>query len=127
VPPNQRWRLGEASLGPAATRALLLAHRWPGNVRELENAVERALIVSEGELLTAAHFGLSASSGGPGDGAAGVPPSPAAARGRPADVERYTILAALGRAKGNKARAAAALGISRTKLYTRLRQLGIFG
>jgi sigma-54 dependent transcriptional regulator, acetoin dehydrogenase operon transcriptional activator AcoR len=42
-----------------------------------------------------------------------------------AEVEKNAILGALERAKGNKARAAAALGITRTKLYTRLRQFGL--
>jgi len=101
---------------------LLLAHRWPGNIRELQNAVERALIVAEGGLLTAAHFGLVAQA--PDDGAVGRSSEPAAS-GSLAEVEKHAILAALERAKGNKARAAAALGITRTKLYTRLRQLGL--
>jgi len=116
---------GEPGLSRDA-RALLLAYRWPGNIRELENAVERALIISEGELLTAAHFGLSVSSGGPDDGLAFVLASSAAESGL-ADVERQTILAALEHTRGNKAQAATALGITRTKLYTRLRQLGLRG
>jgi Nif-specific regulatory protein len=114
---------GEPGLSRDA-RTLLMSYRWPGNVRELENAVERALIVSEGELLTAAHFGLVAPDLGPAEEAAGPLPAPAVA-GSLADVERWTILAALERAKGNKTRAAAALGITRTKFYTRLRQLGM--
>jgi DNA-binding NtrC family response regulator len=112
---------GECGLSREA-RSLLLAHRWPGNIRELQNAVERALIVAEGGLLTAAHFGLAAAA--PGDGAADRSSDPVTS-GSLAEVEKRTILAALERAKGNKAQAAAVLGITRTKLYTRLRQLGL--
>jgi len=40
-------------------------------------------------------------------------------------MEKRALLAALERAKGNKAHAAAALGITRTQLYTRLRRFGL--
>lgn len=112
---------GECGISRDASR-LLLAHRWPGNIRELQNAVERALIVAEGGLLTAAHFGLIAPA--QAENAATRPSMPTGPRSL-ADVEKDAILAALERAKGNKARAAAALGITRTKLYTRLRQFGL--
>jgi two-component system, NtrC family, response regulator AtoC len=42
-------------IAPAAMSRLLL-HAWPGNVRELENAIERALVLSEGEYLMPEHF-----------------------------------------------------------------------
>jgi two-component system response regulator HydG len=47
--------------GPARTFApealeLLRTHRWPGNVRELENAVERALVLCRGEVITPAEL-----------------------------------------------------------------------
>jgi len=105
-------------------RSLLLSHRWPGNIRELENAIERALIVSEGGLLTAAHFGIVAIERSPTDGR-GDPGSNQVASDSLADVEKHTILAALERTKGNKSKAATALGITRTQLYTRLRRFGI--
>jgi|SRR5882724_5533872 len=39
-------------------RDLLVAHSWPGNIRELQNALERALILAEGELISAGQFGI---------------------------------------------------------------------
>jgi transcriptional regulator with GAF, ATPase, and Fis domain len=114
---------GEPGLSLDA-RSLLLAHRWPGNIRELANAVERALIVSEGGLLAADHFGIAPPAPAPEAREADRPTDPTAS-GSLTEVEKHTILAALDRAKGNKAHAAAALGITRTKLYTRLRQFGL--
>src|SRR5512136_872651 len=52
-------RMGKADLGLSRdAREALLNHAWPGNIRELQNAVERALIVSDGGLLTAAQLGI---------------------------------------------------------------------
>lgn len=42
--------------------ALLLAYDWPGNVRELEHAIERAVLMGEGEVMTAAHLSFLPSS-----------------------------------------------------------------
>jgi DNA-binding NtrC family response regulator len=43
---------------PPETEAALVAHPWPGNVRELENAIERALILGEGDRLLPEHLSL---------------------------------------------------------------------
>jgi transcriptional regulator with GAF, ATPase, and Fis domain len=53
-----RMGKGEAGLSREAREALL-AHSWPGNIRELGNAIERALIVSDAGLITAAQLGLT--------------------------------------------------------------------
>ncbi len=47
--------LRDLKLSPEALR-VLLRHYWPGNVRELENAVERAVVLSDGELILPADF-----------------------------------------------------------------------
>jgi len=47
------------TLAPEALRALV-EHSWPGNVRELENAIERALILGEGDVLLPEHLSLPA-------------------------------------------------------------------
>ena len=112
---------GEPGLSRGA-RDILLAHRWPGNIRELQNAVERALIISDGGLLTSEQLGITVRS----EPSAGPVPTPPPAAGEPlAELEKRSIVAALQRARGNKSRAAGDLGISRTQLYTRLKRFGI--
>ena len=99
-----------AGLTPDA-RAALMGHDWRGNVRELHNALERAVILCDGELITADHLSLGVS-------------SVVAPRRLPrlSDVERRTIEQVLSESEGNKSKAARRLGITRTQLYGRLRK-----
>ena len=103
-------------------RQLLLTHTWPGNIRELQNAIERALIAADGHVISPAHLGL----GGHGVLTAGLPSAPQSASAsvptiQPlAEVEKQAVVDALRRAKGNKAQAAALLGLSRGAFYRRL-------
>jgi two-component system repressor protein LuxO len=100
--------------------ALLRAHRWPGNVRELENAIRTAVVLHDGEALTAAMLPVSVH-GGAAEGAAPAPPArPAdpARRIRPlAEVERDAIEEAIRLCGGNIPKAAAFLGVSPSTLY----------
>jgi two-component system response regulator HydG len=99
---------------------LLVAHAWPGNLRALRHAVERAVILSEGPLLEAADFPLTAPRNGAPDRAVpedGVPKLDA--------MERSTIGRALERHKGNVSRAAQALGLTRASLYRRMEKYGL--
>jgi transcriptional regulator with GAF, ATPase, and Fis domain len=127
-------KLGKGDPGLSRdARALLVGHRWPGNIRELQNAIERALIVSDNGLLMPEQFGIAleredrseasvshSSSGIVPDG--DVPPLPTESL---AELEKRSIADALVRAKGNKSRAASSLGLSRTQLYTRLKRFGL--
>jgi two-component system NtrC family response regulator len=136
-------RLGPVVLGrPAAgisreAREHFLAHAWPGNVRELRNAVERALILCEGGLINPEHLPWHA------DAVPRAPPAPPprsspspmpvlrAAEAFPADgvdleaMERTLIEGALKQAGQNRSKAAKLLGLSRSKLYTRLERFGL--
>jgi len=118
-------RMGRSKAGLSEqARQLLLVHHWPGNIRELQNAIERALILADGELISGAHLGIA----GHSPAAAGMLFRPAAVESfapvmQPlAEVEKQSVMEALRRAKGNKSHAAAALGLSRGALYTRLRR-----
>ncbi len=114
---------GESGLSRDA-QELLRAYPWPGNIRELANAIERALILADGGLLTAAHFGLDAERPRRREGPSSPPAEPAAPEAL-SDLERRAILAALEHTKGNKTRAAALLGITRTQLHTRVKRFGL--
>src|SRR5215475_5337476 len=72
-------RMGKADVGLSReARDLLLAHHWPGNIRELQNAIERAVILSDGGLITAAQLGVTPAVG---RGAASGAPAAAAPEG----------------------------------------------
>jgi DNA-binding NtrC family response regulator len=104
---------------PAALAALQ-HHDWPGNVRELENQIQRGILMAEGTLVDARDLGLNP--GHPfGAATAGAVGEPLGLRA----VEREAILRALRESGGNKAAAAARLGVTRQTLYNKLRQYGL--
>jgi DNA-binding NtrC family response regulator len=117
--------LGEAMghrIDRLATDAIeaLQRYRWPGNVRELRNVVERALVLGDGPVLQLDD--LPPELVGAAAAPQGSPPvsGPGGVRTL-AELEREAIAAALQATRGNKARAAALLGIDRTTLYRKLK------
>jgi DNA-binding NtrC family response regulator len=93
----------------------LLSHAWPGNVRELDHAVERAVLMAQGDTIRAADLGLRAGREGP----------PRLEEMSLEDVEALLIKKALARFNGNVSHAANALGLSRSALYRRLQRYGL--
>src|SRR5213593_810955 len=109
---------------PEAYRRLL-AYAWPGNVRELQNALERAVLVTRGPQIALDDLPepLQRADAEPG-AAAAVAPSEVPV-GSLEEIERVSILRALEMTKWNKQAAAAALGLRRPTLYSKMRKHGI--
>ncbi|MDQ6861747.1 MAG: sigma-54 dependent transcriptional regulator [Verrucomicrobiota bacterium] len=97
------------------TRDLLMQHHWPGNVRELDHVIERAVLMTQGQLVKANDLGLTSARE---DGARLEDMSLE-------EVEAFLIKKALQRFDGNARRAAEALGLSRSAFYRRLQQHGL--
>jgi len=105
---------GRLARGFSATAlAALKDHPWPGNVRELENRVKRAMVMTDGPLLSAADLGLTA----PGEDTQSLTIRDARAR-----AEREVLQLALAQAGSNLSKAAKLLGISRPTLYDLMQQ-----
>lgn len=96
--------------------AVLLAYQWPGNVRELENAIERSMILSDGDQISAPSLPLSMQQAVPSLRA----DAPFDLRHALQKREREHIFAVLEVAKQDKVRAAEMLGISLSSLYRKL-------
>ncbi|HZE69110.1 MAG TPA: sigma-54 dependent transcriptional regulator [Pyrinomonadaceae bacterium] len=112
---------------PEAMR-LLTEYPWPGNVRELENTIEYALAVSNEELLGVDSLPLELSHVRVEQNSLDLKQLLEAYMTDSvplAEIEKRYILSVLQHFGGNQVRAAAALGIDRSKLYRRLRQYGV--
>jgi len=104
--------------------AQLAAYRWPGNVRELRNTIEKMVVLSRGDRLTARDIPPNIRSEVK---AAPVASQSAAATLVPAnaslaDTERAMIFKAIEQQGGSRTKAAEALGISRRTLHRKLKQ-----
>lgn len=105
------------------------SHDWPGNIRELRNAVERAVVMSQGNVirLPDSGFGLAEATHSVASSeetkTAGLDARPLSERIR--DLKTDLIRAALAESDGNQSRAAERLGLHRQSLNRMIRELGI--
>jgi len=93
------------------------SHRWPGNIRELENAIKRAVIMAEGNCITADDVGLDVN--------ADDELEALNLRVVREEAERRAVVRVIARVNGNVARAAEVLGISRPTLYDLMNRFGL--
>ena len=103
------------TFAPDALRALTL-HSWPGNIRELQNRVRRAVIMADGNRVSARDLELT-------DTLSALPPQ--TLKEARESVERQMVQDALRRHCGKITAAALELGVSRPTLYELMEKLGI--
>lgn len=112
------------SISPEA-ELLLRNYSWPGNIRELRNAIERAMILGNGDMITPEHLPKEIAGNAP------VSPEQPPSFHIPENglsletVERQLVEQALELASGNQAHAARLLGISRDAFRNRLKKFGM--
>ena len=91
----------------------LASYPWPGNVRELQNAIERAVVVGRGDVVSAADLPLRVTQS---------PAAPGAAPGSLAEAERAHVQAVLDASGWNITRAARTLDVDRVTLYNKIKK-----
>ncbi|WP_026954732.1 sigma-54-dependent transcriptional regulator [Algoriphagus vanfongensis] len=113
----QKYRKNFSSFTPSAME-LLQRYPWPGNIRELQHAIERAIIMAEGDQLDSRDFfflsAKPASEKAPVNNTLNLD-----------DMERSTIQRAIDKNGGNISKAAKELGLTRASLYRRLEKYGL--
>ena len=102
----------------------LVDYHWPGNVRQLENAIEYAFVKAYQGELAREHLPPEIQQGVAANTTASEPAHPLQRRGR-TRLARRELQQILENASWNISRAARRLGISRTTLYTRMREFAI--
>jgi DNA-binding NtrC family response regulator len=113
-------------------RALLQSYDWPGNIRELENAIERAIVLCDGDTIQAADLPTEVA-GSPGDTRGAKRDFRHGSiqfdeRGEPrslAELEKIQIRTVLETTGGHRERASQILGITRRTLYQKIKFYGI--
>jgi len=115
---NTKRKMNIKAISGQAMKALV-EYDWPGNVRELENAVERAVVLAENDVIKSSdlfYYGLSVETHSKTD---------MNKTQRLVDVEREYIAKTLEMFSGHKGKTAKALGIDRKTLRAKLRRYGI--
>ena len=107
----------------------LMEYDWPGNVRELENVVERAVVLSRGQIITSRElpFGDHEAGEHEEEGGDEVSVEKSFFKKSVAQFEKDLIMKALRDANGNRSKAAEMLGIYRRLLYAKIKEYALEG
>ncbi len=104
-----------------SAKAVLEGSHWSGNIRELQNVIEKAVILSEGNVLTSKDLDARSESGMTG----GVIPGLTGNLLHNAQEEERLVREAMERSNGNISVAAKMLGVSRPTMYAKLKKYGL--
>jgi len=115
----QKYNKPDMSVSPEAMNELQ-EYDWPGNIRELRHAVERAVILSEGNKLELSDFILQEREEVTTNTTPSVNPQDTFNSYNLADIEKWAIRKAMTKYQGNISKAADELGLTRAALYRRL-------
>lgn len=113
---SEKYRKAHKKIAPS-TYKKLSKYSWPGNIRELQHAIERAIIMSEGNVLMPDDFFFLVQKADS--------QTEAADNLNLDDVEKNVILRAINKHSGNISKAAKELGLTRASLYRRLEKHGL--
>nr|WP_281367915.1 sigma-54 dependent transcriptional regulator [Rufibacter quisquiliarum] len=113
----QKYKQAAKTLSASALERLR-RYDWPGNIRELEHVLERATIISENQVLQPQDFFFLQM-------AQPLSAEPMLQSHNLDDVEKATVMKAMGKHDGNISKAAKELGLSRASLYRRLEKYGL--
>src|SRR5437867_277013 len=105
-------------------------YNWPGNVRELENVIERAVVLSRGQVITSRELPFGehdAEHDGEGEGGDEISAEKSFFKKSVAQFEKDLIMKALRDAGGNRSKAAEMLGIYRRLLYAKIKEYALEG
>src|SRR5213596_1678836 len=107
----------------------LMEYEWPGNVRELENVIERAVVLSRGQIITSRELPFGDHDAGEREEEGGdeVSVEKSFFKKSVAQFEKDLIMKALRDATGNRSKAAEMLGIYRRLLYAKIKEYGLEG
>ena len=107
----------------------LMEYEWPGNVRELENVVERAVVLSRGQIITSRELPFGEHEAGDHDDEGGeeISSEKSYFKKSVAQFEKDLIMKALRDANGNRSKAAEMLGIYRRLLYAKIKEYALEG
>ncbi|MBQ5513481.1 MAG: sigma 54-interacting transcriptional regulator, partial [Bacteroidales bacterium] len=113
---NQKYGRNVQAISPEGVQKLRTYH-WPGNIRELQNAIEKAVILSDGNVITAADFQFQQQNSTESAKMPKVENLESA--------EKMVIQNAVEKFSGNLSLVAKYLNISRPTLYSKLKKYGI--
>ncbi|NAS31091.1 response regulator [Flavobacteriaceae bacterium R38] len=114
---KEKYRKPQLKISEEAIH-ILSKHTWPGNIRELQHTIERGVIMSDGLIIKASDFNLTASS-------SSVIKKEIDTNLNVQDLEKLLVQKALDKNEGNITKAAKDLGLTRAALYRRIEKYNL--